>query len=280
MRKRSNIGITVLIISVFTYIITQMVSDGNANMTYLSRDHTEKSIEHFNYPIIHDGWELIWRDEFDGDTVNPQKWNFEDWAAEKNNELQYYTPANVTQEDGYLKLISKKEKFKGRDYSSGAIHTKDLFSFLYGKAEMRAKLPTGQGIFPAFWMMPNKEQTWLPEIDIMEMVGHKPNEIWMVLHWLNDKGELQSKSNNYIGPDFSTDFHTYSVEWTPKQITWLIDGEIRYVEDRFIPNEPMYLYLNTAIGGNWPKAPDATTLFPQFYSVDYVRVYKYRGGGK
>ena len=91
-----------------------------------------------------------------------------------------------------LKLISKNEKFKGRDYTSGAVHTKGKFDFLYGKAEMRAKLPAGQGIFPAFWMMTDKDDTWLPEIDIMEMLGHQPDKVWMVSHWLGNDGTLKS----------------------------------------------------------------------------------------
>ncbi|MYL33859.1 family 16 glycosylhydrolase [Pontibacillus yanchengensis] len=254
------------------------MEDSKADLIYHSSAHAEKRLAPIVYPIVHDGWELIWRDEFEGDTLNEENWNYENWASEKNNELQYYHPTSVIQADGYLKIISKQENFKGRDYVSGAVHTKDLISFLYGKVEMRAKLPTGQGIFPAFWMMPNLDQTWLPEIDIMEMVGHKPNEIWMVLHWKDEGGKLKSKSNQYLGPDYSKDFHTFGIEWTPEQISWFIDDELRYQENRYVPDVPMYVYLNTAIGGNWPKSPDETTLFPQTFIVDYVRVYQKRGG--
>ncbi|WP_424769317.1 glycoside hydrolase family 16 protein [Paenibacillus sp. sgz302251] len=219
-------------------------------------------------------WKLIWQDEFENNCLDPSKWNIEDWSAEKNNELQYYSPNNVKVEDGVLKLISKNERYKGKDYTSGAVQTKGNFDFLYGKAEMRAKLPAGQGIFPAFWMMTDKENTWLPEIDIMEMLGHQPDQVWMVSHWLGKDGTLKSESSAFTGANFSKDFHTFSIEWTPHSITWLIDDEERFKTVKNIPSEKMYLYLNTAIGGNWPGSPDHTTVFPVSFEIDYVRVFK------
>ncbi|MBB6451737.1 beta-glucanase (GH16 family) [Salirhabdus euzebyi] len=222
-------------------------------------------------------WVLIWSDEFDSVQLHRSKWQKENWAAEKNNELQFYRPENVTVDDGFLKLISKKEMYDDREYTSGAIHSKEKFSFLYGKVEMRAKLPKGQGIFPAFWMMPDVNDRWLPEIDIMEMLGHKPNESWMVLHWLDEKGELSTVSQSYIGENFADGFHTFGIEWTPEKVSWFIDGVKRFETTTYIPTEDMYLYLNTAIGGNWPGTPDETTTFPQYFEVDYVRVYQQNG---
>jgi beta-glucanase (GH16 family) len=221
-----------------------------------------------------DRWELVWEDDFTGAGLDPHKWNIVDWAAEKNEELQYYSPNNVKVEDGFLKLIAKKEPYGGRKYTSGAVHTKSKYSFLYGKVEMRAKLPKGQGMFPAFWMMTNKENTWLPEIDILEMLGHKPEEIWMVFHWLDENQSLKSVSNSITGPDFSESFHTFGIEWTANSIVWFIDGDERFRTRDHIPNEEMYIYLNTAVGGVWPGNPNATTKFPTFYEVDYVRIYQ------
>lgn len=222
------------------------------------------------------GWELIWQDEFENHCLDFTIWQTENWAAEKNNELQYYSPDNVKVEKGVLKLLSKKELYKGRMYTSGAVHTKGKFNFLYGKAEMRAKLPAGQGMYPAFWLVTDQKDQWLPEINIMEMLGHEPTEIWMVLHWLGEDGTLKSDSSSFIGPDFSKDFHTYSIEWTPDSITWLIDDIERFKTNINIPKEKMYLYLNTAVGGDWPGSPDHTTVFPVSYEIDYVRVFKSR----
>ncbi|MGM0902164.1 MAG: glycoside hydrolase family 16 protein [Bacillota bacterium] len=220
-----------------------------------------------------EGWESVWEDDFNGAGLDHYKWNIVDWAAEKNEELQYYSPNNVKVEDGFLKLIANG----GRNYTSGAVNTKSKYSFLYGKVEMRAKLPKGQGMFPAFWMMTNKENTWLPEIDILEMLGHKSDEIWMVLHWLDENKKLKSVSNSIIGPDFSESFHTFGVEWLTDSIVWYIDGEERFRTTEHIPKEEMYIYINTAIGGVWPGNPDETTEFPTFYEIDYVRVYQYNG---
>ena len=253
---------------------TQNTLESNVNGGICGGDsltfHTPNNIENLKEV----DWELIWLDEFENNCLNPNNWHIEDWASEKNNELQYYSPNNVKVEDGLLKIISKNEKFKGRDYTSGAVHTKGKFNFLYGKVEMRAKLPAGQGIFPAFWTLPDKENTWLPEIDILEMLGHQPNEIWMVSHWLDNTGTLKSDFNTFKGPDFSKDFHIFSIEWTPDSITWFIDDIERFQSSKFVPSEEMYLYLNTAIGGNWPGSPDYSTVFPVIYEIDYVRVFK------
>lgn len=246
------------------------LSVGEISYTSLKAKDTKKlHIENCSPNIpANNTWKLIWHDEFN--CLDRNKWNIEDWAAEKNNELQYYSPTNVTIKNGLLQITSKKEQFKGKEYTSGALNTKGKFQLLYGKVEMRAKLPAGQGIFPAFWMMTDSDNS-LPEIDIMEMLGQKPTEIWMVTHWYTNR--LRSDSTSFIGPDFSQDFHTFGIEWTPEAITWFIDGIERFRTNKSIPSEPMYLYINTAIGGNWPKSPDTTTTFPVHYTVDYVRVY-------
>ncbi|QED46832.1 glycoside hydrolase family 16 protein [Cytobacillus dafuensis] len=228
--------------------------------------------------VSHNGWELVWEEDFEGFHLDQSKWNIEEWAAEKNNELQFYSHQNLNVEKGFLNIISKEEEKGDRKYTSGAIHSKDKFSFLYGKVEMRAKLPSGQGVFPAFWMMPNADHIWLPEIDIMEMLGHKPEEIWMVMHWQGEDRSLKSLSSNYIGEDYSNGFHVFGIEWTPKEIIWIIDGVERFRVDHHIPQEEMYLYLNTAVGGDWPGSPDHTTQFPVLFQVDYVKVYQQTGG--
>lgn len=255
---------------------TQTVIETNISMDD-GGDCEEEAVTFHESDTVSDQWVLIWQDEFENNCLASNKWNIEDWSSEKNNELQYYSPSNVNVENGVLKLISKNEQYKGKDYTSGAVHTQGKFDFLYGKAEMRAKLPAGQGMFPAFWMMTDKENTWLPEIDIMEMLGHKPNQVWMVSHWLGEDGKLKSVSTSFQGPDFSQDFHTFGIEWTPQSIKWFIDDMERFSISRNIPGESMYLYLNTAVGGNWPGAPDHTTVFPVSFEIDYVRVYKGNG---
>lgn len=216
--------------------------------------------------------QLIWSDEFDKKYVNTKKWNIVDWAATKNNELQYYNPKNISIYNGSLRIISKKESLKNREYTSGAIETKGKLDLLYGKIEIRARLPKGQGLFPAFWLLPS-DDSYLPEIDIMEMLGHETNKIWMVYHWFSNTGTQERDYSFTIGPDFSEYFHIFTLEWSPEKLVWYIDDEEVFSVLENIPNKPLYLYINTAIGGDWPKDPDATTQFPQYLDVDYIRVY-------
>lgn len=217
------------------------------------------------------GWRLLWSDEFDGPAVDPSKWAIEDAALVKNNEVQYYAPDEVYIEDGCLVLRSRKRSTGNREFTSGLVETRGKFSLAFGRIEIRAKLPRTQGLWPAHWMLPDNG-SWPPEIDIMECVGSQPNLITMSLHtgmW----PDLHSQSEDFIGDDYSADFHTYAIEWEPKEIRWFIDGVKRFSTADSIPQIPMYLVLNTAVGGNMPGEPDETTEFPQYHFIDYVRVY-------
>jgi len=220
------------------------------------------------------GWVLVWQDEFDKPQVDPSKWNVEDWPSGRNNELQYYTPEDVSIKDGCLRLGAQKREFKGRTMTAGAVNSRGRFAQTYGRFEVRARLPKTQGIWPAHWMLA-EEGGWPPEIDIMEMLGHKPAEIHMTNHWRDDaKKHKQAGKMFKLDADSSLDFHTYAVEWEPDAIRWFIDGVQRFEVKEAVPAKPFYLLLNTAVGGNWPKNPDATTIFPQYHDIDYVRVYR------
>ncbi len=217
------------------------------------------------------GWHLIWGDEFNGKTVDPAKWYVEDAALVKNNELQYYAPDDVFLRDGCLVLRSQKRTVGTRDYSSGLVSTRGRFAQAFGRIEIRAKLPKGQGLWPAHWMLP-EDGSWPPEIDIMEMVGSQPNNVVMSLHngqW----PDLWTQSMDYMGPDFSAGFHVFALEWEPGEMRWLVDGEVRHSTKQGVPQKPFYLILNTAVGGDMPGEPDDSTPFPQEHVVDYVRVY-------
>lgn len=217
------------------------------------------------------GWFLIWNDEFNGDRIDKSKWYVEDAALVKNNEQQYYTPKNVYLKDGKLILKSAKQRMGGRPYTSGLVETKGRFTFQYGRVEVRAKLPGTKGLWPAHWMMPERG-SWPPEIDIMELVGNKPNVIHMTNHygvWPHNRYDTKI----YSGPDYTRDFHVFALEWDEEEIRWYIDGVKRSSVSRNVPKEPFYIILNTAVGGIMPGNPDATTVFPQYHEIDYVRVY-------
>lgn len=234
-------------------------------------------------------WKLVWSDEFDGTTLNRSNWTPEigtgsgGWG---NNELQYYTDRsqNLQVTGGNLVITARKESYGGMNYTSARIKTQNLKSFTYGKIEARIKLPSGQGLWPAFWMLGSNISTvgwpYSGETDIMERVNNNPY-VNGTVHWdAGGHAEYGRVSGNL---DFSQ-YHVYSVEWDSKYIRWFVDGQQFnefYIENGTGNTEefqrPFFLLLNLAVGGNWPGAPNDSTPFPAQMLVDYVRVYQDNG---
>jgi beta-glucanase (GH16 family) len=237
--------------------------------------------------------QLLWSDEFDGKEIDLTKWQHEvNDNGGGNNELQYYTPEprNSYLQNGNLVIEAIKEDYKTRKYTSARLNTKGKVDWMYGKIEVRAKLPKGQGIWPAIWMLPTDEEFggWPKsgEIDIMEMVGHQPSTLHGTVHYGPAWPKNQQKTTSYVLPtgDFSDDFHVFSIIWDKNLIRWYIDGMQYFtikpedLKPHIYPfNAKFHVLLNLAIGGNWPGNPDDTTVFPQKMLVDYVRVYKKPG---
>lgn len=225
--------------------------------------------------LLGDGWYLVWNDEFECSSYTDQYWNKLLEAPNKNKESEYYIPQNLKVENGYLTITTRKEPYSGRQYTSGAITTRNLFSFQYGRVDIRAKLPKGEpGIFPAFWMLPDSENQWLPEIDIMEFNGSEPHYLWGVVHWEENGKKKRDYVRYSIPENVSRDFHKYSLIWTSDQLTWLFDDKPVFSTKKYSPDIPMFLYVNTAVGGDWVGYPTKENQFPQYLVVDYVRVFK------
>ncbi len=247
---------------------------------------------HFLYPGVQPSYGqcemLIRADEFNGSELDPEKWNIEvDNSGGGNEELQYYTDrdTNVFVKDGLLTIRALKEEYINRSYTSARINTRHKGDWCYGKYEARIKLPEGQGIWPAFWMLPtdNVYGGWpnSGEIDIMELVGHQPDRVYGTLH----AGPPWNFTNGiYVLPSgkFSDDFHVFSLEWSPDTIKWYVDDNLYSLKTQDSVGKPeqwlafrerFHLILNLAVGGNWPGDPDETTVFPRTMEVDYVRVY-------
>ena len=239
-------------------------------------------------PADRPGWRLVWSDEFDGPALpDPKKWTYEEGKV-RNNEAQYYTKArseNCRTERGMLVIEGRKEPFTGPrgrgDYTSASIETKGLGSWQYGRLEMRAKLPQGLGVWPAFWTLGVKGG-WpaCGEIDIMEFVGHDPNKVHGTLHW-RAAGKHASKGGNLTVSKPWEDFHVYAVEWSADRIDFFYDDTkfnsiaIAQADDNGSNafRQPHYLKLNLALGGEWGGKIDDAVL-PQKFIVDYVRVYQ------
>jgi beta-glucanase (GH16 family) len=247
------------------------------------------------------GWNLVWSDEFDGPDIDMSKWSYEvNGQGGGNNELQYYTdrPTNSFIQDGKLVIQALKETYTGpdgtRNYTSARMRTKYKGEWTYGRFEARMKLPYGQGLWPAFWMLPTDSPYggWAAsgEIDIMEILGDQPNKLYGTIHYHGEWPNNWSSGGSYTLPsgDFSQDFHVFALEWEPGMMRWYVDG-INYstktswdtTSGAPFPapfDVPFHILLNVAVGGNWPGSPDDTTVFPQQMVVDYVRVYSVSNG--
>jgi beta-glucanase (GH16 family) len=238
------------------------------------------------------GWTLTWSDEFNGarGAIDGSKWSFDTgnngWG---NSELEYYTNRTdnaVVDGNGNLQIVARAEAYGGSNYTSARINTGGKFSQAYGRAEARIKLPSGKGIWPAFWMLgANIGSVGWPtcgELDIMEAVGdfsvnhgscHGPG--------YSGGADLTATYQNPGGVSLANDFHVYAVEWQPNQVQFFVDGklyETRTPADipgkTWVYDHPFFIILNVAVGGNWPGSPDGSTVFPQTMLIDYVRVYK------
>jgi len=228
-------------------------------------------------------WKLVWSDEFNYSGLpDPANWGNEVGFV-RNNELQFYTSGrleNSVVQNGNLLIIGRKEQFDSAGYTSASLTTDGKHSWTYGKIEARMKLPKGQGIWPAFWMLGQDiHQVGWPrcgEIDIMEHINNE-DILYGTLHW--DNGKHVSSGSKI--PCTVTKFHNYGVEWDRDSIKWLLDG-VRYhsvcikdsIDSTSEFHKPQYIILNLAIGGDWPKNPDESTQFPDTVYVDYVRTYQ------
>jgi len=225
-------------------------------------------------------WTLFWSDEFNGRTLDETKWTALDQPSPRNNELEYYTPEDVYLSNGSLVIRSQKRAYKGLQYTSGLVNSTGKFSTTYGRWEIRAKIPYGNGLWPAHWLM-GVTNCWPVngEIDIMENLGQETHTIYGTYHWGPSCNENHSSGGNFKSTaSLSSDFHIYAVEWEENTIRFYVDNSMyHYVNGTSslkIPTWNQYWILNTAIGGAWPVPPDGSTVWPQYHLIDYVRVYK------
>lgn len=235
--------------------------------------------------------QLVMSDEFNVDGApNPNLWSYNIGTGSNgwgNNELQYYTDrsSNVKVENGMLHITARSEQYMGKSYTSARILTKGKYETKYGRIEARIKLPRGKGLWPAFWMLgANSDNVIWPqcgEIDIMEYLGNSPTKIFGTVHGPGYSGG-QSIGKNYFLPNsrFDTDFHIFGIEWDENYINFYVDDKLynqitpEDVPGEWVFNQPFYIILNIAVGGNLPGAPNSQTPFPQTMLVDYIRVYQ------
>ncbi|WP_284652000.1 glycoside hydrolase family 16 protein [Flavobacterium terrisoli] len=233
------------------------------------------------------GQKLVWQEDFNGTTLNEKEWNFEigdgcpnicGWG---NNEKQIYTKNNHMIKDGKLIINIRKE---GEGYTSTRITTAAKKEFQYGRMEVKAKIPTGKGIWPAFWMLgSNIPKVGWPkcgEIDILEYVGREPDKVYTSLHTQDSHGNtINSKKTEF--KNIEEGFHLYSIDWTKDKIEFFVDNQSVYKfspddknENTWPFNQPFYFIINAAVGGNFGGHDVDNSIFPQEYLIDYIRVYQ------
>lgn len=279
-----------------TFMLKLTAEGRTSNYTITINDDDEMAEiqsddEGFYTPEEYPSMSLKWSDEFNGDQLNSADWTYEigggcdqglcGWG---NNELQEYSDeeSNSKVENGKLTITARKE---GGGYTSARIKTEDKVEFQFGRIDVRAKLPKGQGIWPAIWMLgANIDQVGWPaagEIDIMELVGHEPSEVHGTVHF-DDSGYKTSTGRKGLpSGTFSDQFHVFTLVWEKDQISWYVDNEWFKTFSTSDPNvnlypfnSPFYFIMNVAVGGNWPDDPDETTEFPQEMVIDYIRVFE------
>ena len=245
----------------------------------------------YTTPATYTNMKLVWGDEFDGTSLNEAFWNYElgnnnGWG---NNELQNYKKDNTSVKDGYLIIQAKNESAGNQIYTSSRLTTQNKYNFKYGRVDIRATLPKGQGIWPALWMLgKNIPQVSWPkcgEVDIMEMVGGSSGNgsdktTYGTAHWDNNGSHAQYGGNKKLASGiFNDEFHVFSIVWDAKKIAWYLD-DVKFHEIDTTPaglsefQEEYFFIINLAVGGDWPGKPDGTTVLPQQLVVDYIRVFQ------
>jgi len=242
----------------------------------------------YTSPASYAGMTLVWSDEFNGTELSTD-WTFDigtgsgGWG---NNELQYYTNQNHTVGGGFLEIKAKSQTFNASEYTSTRLKTQGLKSWKYGRIDVRAALPYGQGIWPAIWMLGDNitSVSWpaCGEIDIMEMIGgegYNDRTVHGTAHWADNGHAQYGQSTSLPAGKLADEFHVFSIVWDQNSIKWYMDN-VQYNQLDITPatmsafHENFFLILNLAVGGNWPGNPIASTVFPQSMFIDYVRVFQ------
>lgn len=285
-----KLNLLVAFFTLLAFVVSCGDDDGNEPVVPVDDElDVEIPTTGFVSPESYPNLTLTWEEQFTGDALNRNNWTFETGTGVNgwgNNELQYYREENTSLVDGHLVITAKEESFSGSNYTSSRLVTMNKRNFRYGRIDVRAALPKGQGIWPAIWMLgtnfPSVGWPASGEIDIMEMVGGngRENTVHGTVHWQNQGQHAEfGGSKTRSSGTYSDEFHVYSIIWTENRIRWLINDEEYHAIDTS-PAEldefrsPFFFIVNLAVGGNWPGSPNNSTSFPQHLILDYIRVFQ------
>jgi hypothetical protein len=293
LHQYTSSGLYTIITKAHTTVNDFIQSEDTITVTITSTTNQNGiPVNGFISPLTYNGYTLVWNEEFSGNQLDESSWNYEIGTGSSgwgNNELQYYQKENASVQNGYLTIEAKKQAAGSSQYTSSRLTTRNKKSFKYGRIDIRAALPKGQGLWPAIWMLgDNFSSTGWPscgEIDIMEIVagsanGNSDKKTYGTLHWDNF-GEYATYGGNTFTSktNFNEEFHVFSILWDENSITWLLDDRQFHVTDISPAHmdefrAKFFFIFNVAVGGNWPGSPDTSTQFPQKMHVDYIRVFQ------
>jgi beta-glucanase (GH16 family) len=224
-----------------------------------------------------EGWILTFDEPFDGTQLSFPRWAPHDPAGhERNREAQAYVPEGIEVSDGMAHLVARRAhaRYDGREreFTSGMMTTYGSFAQMYGRFEIRCRIPAGLGLEPKFWLLPVPSGE-LPSIDIFDALGSEPSKALFGNRWGDEKTE-RSYSGAYSVGDLSAGFHTIAIEWDEQKIVWFVDGQERFRSVSGVPHQPMYLAASLSVGGVRAKYPDEKTVFPAAFDIDYIRVFQ------
>ncbi|WP_285730513.1 glycoside hydrolase family 16 protein [Nocardiopsis sp. ATB16-24] len=275
-----------------TVIATSVIASATLAAVLTAPQWSGGAVNEANADLSAAPGDLVWSDEFDGaagQAPDPAHWNHETgdhgWG---NNELQNYTDSRTNSAlDGRGNLVITARQEADGSYTSARITTQNKVEHAFGRIEARIKIPTGQGVWPAFWMLgadfPRTPWPESGEIDVMENVGHEPGTVHGTVHGpgYSGGGGIGASYDHPTGGAFTDDFHVYAVDWSPGSLTWSVDGVAFNTltaadvgGNPWVYDQSFFMILNVAVGGEWPGHPDGSTRFPQEMVVDYVRVYE------
>jgi len=273
-----------------------IISQKELTLKILDDESRRATYPGYSTPLFHDGYTMVWQDEFLGTELNETDWNYRigngcpNLCGFGNNELQYYRKQNAIVANDLLTITAKKETFASNQYTSTRINTFGKISVPYGRIDVRARLPFGKGIWPAIWMMGNNKSAvgWpaCGEIDMMELRGSAPNKANGTIHYKNASGVHQyppSKNHILSSGTYHDEFHVFSLVRTEGKIQWYVDDILfntKFYSQLNLGSQPnpflqdFYIILNLAVGGNYDGNPNSSTIFPQTMEIDYVRVFE------
>lgn len=247
------------------YRVTVSRDGASVHFDWVARDADRARPMTVRLPI----WRLVLAEEFDSNAVDLDRWEQPEGGSGVEEHRQRFRRSAMTVSGGKLRITTVPDTLEPGYFTGGMLLSRRRF--LYGRFEVRARLPRGRGLWPAHWLWADHDA---PELDIMELLGRNPRKLHHTYHYGNHRGTRRSRSTTTVGPDYSEAYHRFTLEWYPNEYIWYVDDTEVFRAPVLQRDEPLSLVLDTFVGGSWGGDPDESTVFPQYHDIDYARVWE------